>query len=426
MKKPKPWYKRAFKTAVCPLKKYRRFKKFKAFQKYLLKNADPICDKIISITGGKTDKAIYIIQESFFDFRGENFFSGGGERYALDLAQLLTDMGYIPILLQNANQDIAPFFRNKNNLNVIGIPVYETAFIADMLSKLPKAALYIYSGVANFGPLNHPNIRISHGITWDIVKKNVENITQLYDIYLKETDTFISVDTNTLSWFRSTFSQTVYQSDKKMYYIPNYVDLDTFKPIKRINHPVKITFPRRCSIERGYWETADILPTLLSRHPDVLFEFVGFPCQEEIVQDLDRLKHQFPNQISHRIVEGDKMPEVYQNTDICLIPTLHSEGTSLSCLEAMASGNTVIATNVGGLPNLILQGYNGLLINPNSKELLETLELVLSNPNLRMQLSQNALKTSQCFSKKIWRNRWHHILQEILNENNFNHFGNAA
>ncbi|MBO7258096.1 MAG: hypothetical protein J6V11_04060, partial [Alphaproteobacteria bacterium] len=81
MKKPKPWYKRAFKTAVCPLKKYRRFKKFKAFQKYLLKNADPICNKIISITGGKTDKAIYIIQESFFDFRGENFFSGGGERY---------------------------------------------------------------------------------------------------------------------------------------------------------------------------------------------------------------------------------------------------------------------------------------------------------------------------------------------------------
>jgi len=426
MKKPKSWYKRAFKTAVSPLKKYRRYKKFKVFKEKLLDNARFIRDKIITISGNKTNKVVYIIQESFFDFLGQNFFSGGGERYALDLADLLTDMGYIPILLQNANPDIPVFFRTKNNLNVIGIPVYQTSFMGDMLKALPRAALYIYSGVADFGQMHHPNVRISHGVTWDVVKKNVENVHTLYDTFLKDTDMFISVDTNTLSWFRSTFSQTVYQSGKKMYYIPNYVDLDKFKPIVRSDRPLKMTFPRRCSVERGYWETSAILPTLLTRHPNVLFEFIGFPCQEEIVQDLENLKRRFPTQISHRVVEGDKMPAVYQNTDICIIPTVHSEGTSLSCLEAMACGNTVIATNVGGLPNLILQGYNGILINPDANELLTTLEKVISNDALRAELSENAIKTSRYFSKKIWKNRWHHILQEILNENDSDYLGNAA
>lgn len=426
MKKQKTWYKRAFKTAVSPLKKYRRNKKFEAFQKKLLSNADQITDWINRLTKTQSDKIIYIIQESFFDFTGENFFSGGGERYAQDLSNLLKHMGYYPILLQNAQEDLPPFLRNKNGLDVIGVPVYATHFISDIITQLPPAKLYIYSGVADFGNLHHPNIRISHGITWDVVKTNVKNITNLYDKFLKQTDTFISVDTNTLSWFRSTFSQTIYQSNKKMHYIPNYVDLDIFKPAHHSREKLKITFPRRCSVERGYWETVAILPQLLTNHKNVLFEFVGFPCQKEIVQDLERLKTTFPDQITHRVVEGDKMYQVYQNTDICIIPTLHSEGTSLSCLEAMASGNTVIATNIGGLPNLILQGYNGLLINPDSKELLSALETVITNKELRKKLAKNAFETSQCFSKKIWEQRWHTILKEILHEKDFSYSRNAA
>ena len=202
--------------------------------------------------------------------------------------------------------------------------------------------------------------------------------------------------------------------------------MDIFKPAHHSREKLKITFPRRCSVERGYWETAAILPQLLTNHKNVLFEFVGFPCQKEIVQDLERLKTTFPDQITHRVVEGDKMYQVYQNTDICIIPTLHSEGTSLSCLEAMASGNTVIATNIGGLPNLILQGYNGLLINPDSKELLSALETVITNKELRKKLAKNAFETSQCFSKKIWEQRWHTILKEILHEKDFSYSRNAA
>jgi len=52
--------------------------------------------------------------------------------------------------------------------------------------------------------------------------------------------------------------------------------------------------------------------------------------------------------------------EIYQNTDI-LIVTSETEGLSLAVLEALASGTPVIASNVGGNPELVRNGDNGLL-----------------------------------------------------------------
>ena len=53
----------------------------------------------------------------------------------------------------------------------------------------------------------------------------------------------------------------------------------------------------------------------------------------------------------------DEMNKAYQNADITLIPSLYSEGTSLSCIEAMACGNAVIATRIGGLSDLIINDF---------------------------------------------------------------------
>ncbi len=88
---------------------------------------------------------------------------------------------------------------------------------------------------------------------------------------------------------------------------------------------------------------------------------------------------------------------------------MYSEGTSLSCLEAMACGNAVIATNIGGLVNLVIDGYNGILINPSEDELKLALNNLLSNAELRKTLSTNAIKVAQTFDKSIWQQKWNKI-----------------
>jgi glycosyltransferase involved in cell wall biosynthesis len=64
-------------------------------------------------------------------------------------------------------------------------------------------------------------------------------------------------------------------------------------------------------------------------------------------------------------------------SDLVCLPSL-AEGTPISIMEALASGRPVVATNVGGIQDLIHQGSNGLLVAPGDDlELADALEQVL-------------------------------------------------
>lgn len=202
-----------------------------------------------------------------------------------------------------------------------------------------------------------------------------------------------------------------------MVYIPNYVDTNLYKPITHIKRKrIKILFPRRCSPERGYWLMSQAIPPIMEKYPLVDFDFVGFAQKKEVETDLKRLSELFPNRINHYVVEPDEMIKLYQQSDISLIPTQYAEGTSLFCLEAQSCGNVVISTNIGGLPNLIFDGYNGILINPTGQELMIALDKVLADEKLREKLSSNAILIAKAFDKKIWIQRWKNTINRIGNK----------
>ncbi len=159
------------------------------------------------------------------------------------------------------------------------------------------------------------------------------------------------------------------------------------------------------------------LPPILNKYPNVIFDFVGFVHGEKIENDLTKLVKRFPERIRHYICEPSEMYRVYQSTDVSLIPTLYAEGTSLSCLEAQACGNVVISTNIGGLPNLILDGFNGLLINPCVDELVQALDKVMADKELRKKLSANAVQVAKSFDKVFWNKRWRSVIKKILKNN---------
>jgi glycosyltransferase involved in cell wall biosynthesis len=82
-----------------------------------------------------------------------------------------------------------------------------------------------------------------------------------------------------------------------------------------------------------------------------------------------------------------------KSADTFILPSV-SEGLPLSLLEAMALEKVVIATAIGGIPGIIKDKYNGLLIRPkNHQDIIKALEFIMSNKAQAEAIAANARKT---------------------------------
>ncbi|MFY9637629.1 MAG: glycosyltransferase family 4 protein, partial [Methanobacterium sp.] len=87
-------------------------------------------------------------------------------------------------------------------------------------------------------------------------------------------------------------------------------------------------------------------------------------------------------------VEEDKKPLYFKAADIfCLPSTTMAESFGIVNLEAMASGIPIVASNLGGIPDIVKHGVNGLLAEPgNDQNLADALSYLLKNEKLRNKM----------------------------------------
>lgn len=158
--------------------------------------------------------------------------------------------------------------------------------------------------------------------------------------------------------------------------------------------------------------TLDVVDDILDKYDNVEFHFVGKGFQEDLDKVEEKVK-KYNGRVKCYSKSPYEMHEVYKMSDISLIPTQYSEGTSLSCLEAMASGNIVVATRIGGLTDLILNEYNGYLIEPDKDSLRVTLEKILDNFESHKEMKKNAIKVAEKFNKNTWKDKWKQVISSM-------------
>lgn len=84
------------------------------------------------------------------------------------------------------------------------------------------------------------------------------------------------------------------------------------------------------------------------------------------------------------------LPRIYADLDLLMVSS-DNEGTPVSAIEAMASGCPVVATRVGGLPDLIVDCRTGRLVAPKDAEALASATIeILRNPELAHEIAINA------------------------------------
>ena len=100
-----------------------------------------------------------------------------------------------------------------------------------------------------------------------------------------------------------------------------------------------------------------------------------------------------PNIIQLGYVPHHLTHYLYSLADIFILPSM-SENFPISILEAMSSNNVVIATNVGGIPEIIQNNYNGLLIQKNCPTMIaEKINQLLEDHEFRLKIGLNARNT---------------------------------
>ena len=150
-------------------------------------------------------------------------------------------------------------------------------------------------------------------------------------------------------------------------------------------------------------------PEILQRIPDAWFVVVGdivfgSRAQEEAYSQLlaSRVRELgVANRVVFTGLRRD-VPELLAAADLAVLPSL-SEGLPNAVIEAMATGLPVVATKVGGIPELIQQGRSGLLVPPgDTNALAESITTVLSKPFLSKRLGEAArirIQTGFSFEK---------------------------
>lgn len=149
------------------------------------------------------------------------------------------------------------------------------------------------------------------------------------------------------------------------------------------------------------------MPEIIKNAPDVELVFVGKgEMKDELILLSKRLGIETYVKFAG-FVEDCLKPLYYKAADIFVLPSMMTtECYPLAILEAMACGASIVASKIGGIPDIIKDGENGSLVQPKDSEVLaDAIIYLLENKDLMEKLGK-------CATKKVENLSWEKIAKE--------------
>jgi glycosyltransferase involved in cell wall biosynthesis len=191
----------------------------------------------------------------------------------------------------------------------------------------------------------------------------------------------------------------------RTFYLPNAINLAEFVEVgqEKIGSTtahtcLTVLYLGHLGRAKGTFDLISAAKIVLEATHGVLFELVG---HEQISGDIEQLNDQVMNagleQYIHirSAVNGAGKIELFRSADIFVYPSYH-EGMPMAVIEAMACGLPIVATKVGGLPDLVPPGLNGLLVPAGQPDqLANAIHQLIVNPQLRSSMQMSSFRLAQ-------------------------------
>lgn len=139
------------------------------------------------------------------------------------------------------------------------------------------------------------------------------------------------------------------------------------------------------------------------QHTDAKLQLIG---DGELRKDMEQLAQELgvENSVEFAGLQSNVYPWLH-DADIFILPSKF-EGMPMTLIEAMGTGLPIIASAVGGVPDMLTDGENAMLIKPESEQLLASLEMLYYDESIRRVLGQKALQRSLAFSSETMAQRY--------------------
>ncbi len=155
---------------------------------------------------------------------------------------------------------------------------------------------------------------------------------------------------------------------------------------------------------------------IISKYPDTYFMFTG---DGPLEQDLKRKALEMG--ISDNIIFlgwRDDLVKIISIYDIFVLPSLN-EGMGRVLVEAMALGKSIVASNVGGIPDLVIHGKNGFLVPPkNPKELAKYIQVLLEDKDKREKMGLAGKEMAYNFTSERMVEKIANLYKKLLTQKN--------
>jgi glycosyltransferase involved in cell wall biosynthesis len=206
--------------------------------------------------------------------------------------------------------------------------------------------------------------------------------------------------------------------EKRVVVVVNGIDLLRFKNVSPVdlggnNSLVKLVVIGRLHPAKGHDDLITAINSIKTQCSGFHFFFVGEgELRKSIEESIN--KYGLGNLVT-LLGQRSDVPAILAAADVFVMPS-RWEGLPMALLEAMAMGKAIVATRVGGIPDVITSGKTGLLINVgDGRELEESLIKIIVDKKLRENLGSSARElVQQRYSATGTSRQYEQIYQQAL------------
>jgi len=270
---------------------------------------------------------------------------------------------------------------------------------------------------------NKPFVLTQHNtfIEYQGIWNTVERLNDLTvgSHVLRSADRIIVVSKATMKYVLSLGA-----NPEKTQIVHNGVDLNRFKPMTEKKDVIRkwLVIPddavvavtvRRLVYKNGIDTLIESAEIAIRKNPRLFFIAVGGgPDFAQVKTKVEQLGIEKNFKLAGFISDRD-LPFYYNAADLFILPSKSGEGLPLVALEAMACGLPVVATDVGGIREIMIEGY-GEIVPPNNPELLAEAALNVSNSKISSRKNELRKKIEERYSWEQNVRKLQKIYEELI------------